>query len=112
MMRSTNKRRRRVKVLPTVLDLLQKGAPQLSKGNLTIQSTANMEDVGHDEAAVVERRIQLSDKLPFIVDGTEDRSMCKSGRRPTPSRFSFARRVRSQKIRNTKHKNHKLLKCY
>ena len=70
---STNKRRRvKVeKVVPTVLDLLQEGIPALSKGNSTIQSTAHVENIGHDVAAVIERPVDLPQELPFTVDGTE-----------------------------------------
>ena len=71
----STKKRRRVKVektVPTVLDLLQEGIPVLSKGNATIQSTAHVENIGHDDAAVFECPVDLPDELPFTVDGTEN----------------------------------------
>ena len=59
------------KVVPTVLDLLQEGIPALSQGNSALQSTAHVEDIGHDDAAVLEYPVDLPDGLPFTVDGTE-----------------------------------------
>lgn len=61
------------KVVPTVLNLLQEGIPALSKGgNSTIPSTAHVENIGHDDAAVIEHPVDVpDDALPFTVDGTE-----------------------------------------
>ena len=59
---------------PTVFDLLQEGVPALSKANATIQSTAHVENIGHDDAAVLEQAVDLPDELPFTVGGTETKS--------------------------------------
>ena len=80
-----------------VLNLLQEGVPELSKGNSKVQSTSHVEDIGHDEAAIFERSIEFPDELLFTVDGTQTSPSCLLLLRGLKSSFTYQHETKVQK---------------